>query len=204
MKRISFLLCLTLLSFLSKAQELAGQTIYNTDFTIDNRPRECLFYIPKDYNKEEKTYPLLVVLHDSGSNSKNVIKDYGDFLHATADSLQAVILYPNAFKNSWGIANAKDSVNDVGFLSIVVEYFVQRYSFNADKVFVAGFGQGGLMANKIGCDLPERITAIANLSAKPNSYTCKVPALQQSAISFDAKGKVLNTTFQNMWKFFMP
>ncbi|MBG9376531.1 hypothetical protein I5907_09820 [Panacibacter sp. DH6] len=185
-----------------RQDNLAGQTIYNTDFIIDGIPRNCLFYIPQHHNKEVNQYRLLIVLHDSGSTSKNVVSRYGDVLHAQSDSLQAVVLYPDAAGKTWSTGNAPGSVNDAGFISIIADYFVQRYGCNAKELFVAGLGQGGAMARKLGCDLPSKLAGIADLSASLQPYTCTVPLLPPDQVQLLQNGRPDTTAFLKMWQFF--
>ena len=144
MKKIICMFCALVTSILLYAQDaIPGQTIYSSDFNIDGIARSCTFYIPLDYGKKDD-YPLIIILHDSGSNSKNMIKSYGAIMHAHADSVTAIIIYPDAVAGRWNDGtDTKDSINDAGYLSILTDYFIQRYQCNPAQVYIAGFGNGG-------------------------------------------------------------
>ena len=78
MRKISCTFFILLISIAVNAQDaIPGQTIYSSNFNIDNIPRSCTFYIPLGYGKQE-TYPLVIMLHDKGSSAKSIIKTYGD------------------------------------------------------------------------------------------------------------------------------
>lgn len=196
-----FLLIASISAFTQEA--IPGQTIYSSDFDIDGMPRTCTFYIPRDYGKYA-TYSLVIILHDKGSGAKNIIKSYGDIMHANADSVTAIVIYPDAVAGKWNDGTGNDSINDVGYLSILADYFIQRYQCDPSHVFIAGFGNGANMAYKFSCDLPGKIAAVALFSNTENKVGCAniaVPVMPAAIIP--SSGKVNNTTINNMWKFFM-
>lgn len=184
-------------------QALQGQTIYSSDFNIDDIPRNCLFYIPLNFDKTED-HPLLVMLHDKNSTVKSLIKNYGDAMHTIADSIGAVIIYPSAVAAAWNDGSAKDSINDVGYISILIDYFVQRYQCNGSQVYVAGIGNGASMALKTACNIPSKIAAVAALlfNGNPLCENFSLPLFPQEKI-ISVNGKVSIQSLHEMFKFFM-
>lgn len=199
MKHFVFLLLIFITSTCSYAQEtIPGQTIYSSSFDIDGISRACTFYIPLGYGKSE-TYPLVIVLHDQGLNAKSIIKNYGDIMHANADSISAIVIYPEAVDGFWNDGTGEDSVNDVGYLSILSDYFVQRYQADPARLFITGFGNGAAMAYRLGCDLPAKVTSLAvfnNTGYKTSCINFSVPVIQ-------ANDKVGAVTINNAFRFFM-
>jgi len=206
MKKSACLFYALAISTALNAQDvIPGQTIYSSNFTIDGIPRNCTFYIPLNYSRQE-TYPLIIVLHDKGSAAKNIIKDYGDILHACADSNSTIIIYPDAVAGTWNDGTEKDSVNDAGYLSILADYFIQRYECNSKQIYVAGFGNGAAMAYKFACDLPVKVAAIASFFNQDNKGACNTvsaPVMPAADIAITANGKLTNEAIGNMFKFFM-
>ena len=206
MRKIICTFFLLIISIAVNAQDaIPGQTIYSSNFNIDNIPRNCVFYIPLGYGKHE-AYPLVIMLHDKGSSAKNVIKTYGVPLHANADSASAIIIYPDAVAGHWNDGTANDTVNDVGYLSILADYFIQRYQCDPDQVYITGFGNGAAMAYKFACDLPGKAAAVASFFNAGNGGLCNnisVPVLPSTVVSLSANGKLTNATIGYMWKFFM-
>jgi len=147
------------------AQETAvrAKGLYSSDFVIDAIPRNITFYIPYNYGNSD-TYPLVLFFHADGETGKNVIKKYGDDIHALADSLGCIVVYPDAAKGHWnshlGEQAAADTINDVGFINIMIDYFIQQYKCDPDRIFAAGFYNGGNMAWRAGCDMQKKIAAI--------------------------------------------
>lgn len=179
-----FVLLLLLPGFYAaNAQEASvkAKGYYTSDFVIDGIPRNITFYIPRGYGKND-TYPLVFVLHAEGENGKTVIKKYGDDLERLADSSGVIVIYPDAVKGRWaariGNTRSSDSINDVGFANIMLDYFVQQYKADEKRIFVMGFYNGGDMAWRLGCEVPKKITAIAPFipSAAAAQKSC-VPAI---------------------------
>ena len=196
------ILCFTV-SGIPAQNSIAGQTLYNSNFDIDGIPRSCTFYIPLKYGKTE-TLPLIIMLHDKNSNVKTLIKNYGDTMHTIADSIGAVIIYPSAVAGTWHDSSIKNSVNDVGYISILIDYFVQRYQCSAEQVYIAGVGNGAAMAMRFACDLPSKVTAIAALlyTGNPTCENLLVP-LMSAEKTITSSGKITNTILSDMWKFFL-
>lgn len=182
---------------------LAVQTLYNSNFDIDNIPRSCAFYIPLKYGKTD-TLPLIIMLHDKNSNVKTLIKNYGDVMHAIADSITAVVIYPLAVAGTWHNSSIKDSVNDVGYISILIDYFVQRYQCSAGQIYIAGIGNGAAMAMRVACDLPAKVAAAAALlyTGNPACENLSVPLMHEEN-TITTNGKITNTILNDMWKFFL-
>ncbi|CAN5757019.1 hypothetical protein BH10BAC2_BH10BAC2_07620 [soil metagenome] len=199
MKHFVFLLLVFITSTCAYTQEvIPGQTIYSSNFDIDGISRTCTFYIPLGYGKSEAC-PLVIMLHDRGSNAKNIIKSYGDIMHANADSISAIVIYPEAVADGWKDGTEKDSINDVGYLSILTDYFVQRYHADPTRVFITGLGNGAAMAYRFGCDLPGKVAALVaftNTDSKSNCINLAVPVMRVS-------GKVNAVSINNVFEFFM-
>src|SRR5207237_8506228 len=116
--------------------------------------------------RKKDLYPLVIFLHDMGKSGKDIIKSYGDKIHTMADSSDCIVIYPDAVAGHWNDKMDKgfpvtDTINDVGFISILIDYFRDVYHCNPKQVYVAGFANGGRLAYRLRCDILFKITAIA-------------------------------------------
>ena len=169
MKTLYLFIILSVISFRSFCQydSIKPQGIYSSNFIIDEIPRTITYYMPLQYGKQE-SYPLLIVLNDEKSNAKASIKKYGDLIHAKADSAGCIIMYPDAVSGHWHSKTkegVKDSVNDVGFISIMLEFFVQQYGCDVNQVYLLGMGSGGDMCYRIHCESIYKPALIASINA---------------------------------------
>ncbi|HWB28024.1 MAG TPA: hypothetical protein VG738_21270 [Chitinophagaceae bacterium] len=149
-----------------KAQENAVQpkNYYSSDFEIDGISRVISFYIPRGYGKND-TYPVVFVLHGENETGKTVVKRYGDYFERLADSAASIVVYPDGVNGHWntkmGKKAAADTINDAGFINIMIDYFVQQYKGDPGRIFAMGFGDGGQMVWRLACNSPKRVIAIA-------------------------------------------
>ena len=170
MKTFYLFIILSIVSFHSFCQydSIKPQGIYSSNFIIDDRPRTITYYMPLNYGKQE-SYSLLIFLHDEKSNAKVNIKKYGDLIHAKADSAGCIIMYPDAVAGHWNSKikeGIKDSVNDVGFISIMTEFFVRQYGCDVNQVYLLGIGNGGDLCYCIHCESIYKSAVIASINAK--------------------------------------
>lgn len=79
--------------------------------------------------------------------------------------------------------------DDVGFLSALIDSISNNYNVNPKRIYSTGFSMGGFMTNRLGCELSDKIAAIASVggtigneiknSCNPNTI---VPALHVHSI----------------------
>ena len=143
------------------------QGIYSSNFIIDGKPRNIIYYMPATYGKQE-VYPLLIVFHAEKSDAAMVIKKYGDIIQAKADSAGCIVLYPDAYKGHWN-SNLKDTVNDVGFISIMSEFFLRQFDCDLSEIRLLGIGNGGNLCYRINCESIYQPNAIATINATANT-----------------------------------
>jgi polyhydroxybutyrate depolymerase len=111
--------------------------------------------------------PLLIVLH--GLYLDPATAEASSGMDAVADSQDVALAYPSGVNGSWnagvccGDAHAQ-RVDDVGFLIHVVHLVQQLRPIDLDRVYLAGFSNGGMMALKAVCDRPDVFAAAVSVS----------------------------------------
>lgn len=77
-----------------------------------------------------------------------------------ADGFWAVL--PEALDNGWNDnPGYSTGVDDVGFNAKVIDILTGYLHLDADRIFVSGLSDGAFMAERLGCELSDRIAAIA-------------------------------------------
>ena len=105
--------------------------------------------------------PLLLVLHGAGLTmaKAELITGYDQM----ATDPGAVVVYPQGVNNAWN-AGAKDTgVDDVAFISSVIDRMEAGYPIDANRVFILGGSNGGQMAYRFACEHPDRVAAVADV-----------------------------------------
>jgi polyhydroxybutyrate depolymerase len=113
------------------------------------------------------------VLH--GRYGTGVLTEETSHLSALADREGFVVVYPDGIDRSWhdrreqGPA-ADGQVDDVAFISSLIDTMVSQQNVDAKRVYVAGISNGAMMTFRLACDLSEKITAVgAVIGALPEN-----------------------------------
>ncbi|MEA2629191.1 MAG: polyhydroxybutyrate depolymerase, partial [Chloroflexota bacterium] len=77
-----------------------------------------------------------------------------------------IVVYPEGINNSWnaGRCCGQNGYDDVAFIGELIDRMVSSSHVDAKRVFVTGLSNGGLMAQRLACDLSDRVTAVASVS----------------------------------------
>lgn len=114
--------------------------------------------------------PLVIVLHGGGGTGEGMVKLTG--FNTIADREGFVVVYPNGIDRHWndgrGVewyrAHTQD-VDDVGFISALIDELSQKLNIDANRVYATGISNGGMMSYRLGCELSDRTAAIASVAA---------------------------------------
>lgn len=137
--------------------------------TIDGIERTYELHIPRGIDFS-KPVPLLLVLHGGGGQGKGMIKLTG--FNDVAVEYKFIVVYPDGFDKHWNDGreintSIKDGkkVDDVLFISKLIDTLQSLYNIDNNKVFVTGISNGGFMCFRLACEIPEKITAIATVAS---------------------------------------
>jgi polyhydroxybutyrate depolymerase len=108
--------------------------------------------------------PLVVALHGRLGDGKAMAHLTG--LDAVADEDGFVVVFPDGYEKSWNDGRGRSpaseaGVDDVGFISALVDHAVASFRADARRVYVTGMSNGGMMTHRIGCELAAKIAGIA-------------------------------------------
>lgn len=77
-----------------------------------------------------------------------------------------LVVYPDGRDRSWADGRGptpcdKNSVNDVNFLSTLIDKLSGQYRIDVTHVYATGMSNGGFMTRKLACDLSTKIAVVA-------------------------------------------
>lgn len=159
---------------------LAG-TLTRETIEVDGVKRIYRVYVPRDLPTGA---PLVVVLHGSGENGAQMRIETGYGFDRLADAHHFAVVYPNAHDHGgdWNACGTVGDINangpgidDVGFLTTVVDKLVTGIGVDPGRVFAAGSSRGGFMAFRLALEAPSRFHAVAAVSANvhtPDNFKC--------------------------------
>ena len=146
--------------------------------------RTYVTYVPKGLAKGA---PLVVVLHGSDQNGGQIRRWTGYGFDRLADEHGFAVAYPNGYEGYWNGCNIvgdysanKLSIDDVGFLTAMVDKMVKELGIDRGRVFATGVSRGGHMAFRLALEALSRFRAVAAVAANlptADNFKCK-PAEQ--------------------------
>ena len=166
--KIAMLIICALLTFTAVPQPALARTgNTNSSVKVDGMKRKYYLHIPKSYSKT-KSMPLVIVLH--GAFAPVHFSRWDLRMNEQAEKDGFIVSYPCAAFGTWnagyccGLSKDKN-VDDVSFISKMIEKLKQEYNIDSDRVYVAGFSNGGMMAYRLGKELSSEIAAISPIEA---------------------------------------
>jgi polyhydroxybutyrate depolymerase len=166
-RRLAVLLCLAAVAAVAlpaNADPGAGvSAVIGTPY--DGRMRTFNLYVAPRV-PATKPVPLLLVLHGLFLDPATTEATSG--LDQVADSEDVAVAYPAGVDGSWNAGtccgpSSGARVDDVGFLAHVVDVVNTVRPIDRNRVYVAGFSNGGMMALKAACERPDVFAAAASV-----------------------------------------
>ena len=141
---------------------------------VDGRQRTYLLNLPPDYYSGSKDFALVIAMHGFGGNAYQFENDYK--FSQKANEEQFIAVYPEGIENdgflgirSWNAGYccdyaAEHNIDDVKFISKLIDLLSEKYKIDYRRVYATGMSNGGMMAYRLACEIPDRIAAIAPVS----------------------------------------
>jgi polyhydroxybutyrate depolymerase len=136
--------------------------VVNQQLTSGGVAREYRLFVPDSYDGETRL-PLMFNLHGTGGNAAGQAQDSGMELLAQQEGF--IVIGLQGVQNSWNVLMTDpNGVDDVQYTSDVLDDVLQKVCVDERRVFATGFSGGARMSSRLGCNLSERIAAIAPVS----------------------------------------
>lgn len=161
----------------------AGPGAYTTGeisgaITYGGAERTFRIYVPESASPNVSV-PLIIGLHGGlGSGEQFAANTRFD---GAAERGGFIAVYPDGIGRTWnagrccGVA-ARTDVDDVGFISALIDELAARYEIDLARVYATGHSNGAMMALRLACELPERIHAVVAVAGGLEAPACAPPA----------------------------
>lgn len=177
--RPASVLCLALLGFVLSGCDSGDPAGF--DFTKEDGEGELGVWVHSGrYNRKyflhtppgmsgAQRYPLLIFLHGGGED--------GEAFHrrlradATTDAAGFITVYPSGMEDTWTVGCGQCTLaealeaDDVSFITTLIRHLADRLPVDTTRVYVAGFAQGGQLAQLYGCQSDMPPAGIAGVAA---------------------------------------
>ncbi len=132
------------------------------NLTVDGNARSFIVYLPTGYNNVGKM-PLIFAIH-GGSGTPEGMINIANF-KTIADRDKVVLVYPAGIQKNWNDGRPTTpnqlGIDDVSFFNQMCDYMINTYSVDGAKIYATGISNGGFMSSRLGCELSNKIAAIA-------------------------------------------
>ncbi len=139
----------------------------------DGDQRDVILHLPPAYDGS-LDLPLVIVLHGGAGNGQHIQRHTQ--LDVDADEYGFVVAYPDGSGRlqdalfTWNVGHCcgyafENNVDDVAFLSLLIDRLVEHYAIDPSRVYLAGISNGGMMAYRAGAELADKVAAIAPIAA---------------------------------------
>ena len=126
--------------------------------------------------------PVVLVFHGGMGNAQGARR--ATHFDRKADREKFLVVYPQglgAFPRrflTWNSGNCcgraqRENADDVGFVRAILDDLPRYVKVDERRVFATGFSNGAMISNRLGCELAERIAAIAPVSGTLGIAGCK-------------------------------
>jgi polyhydroxybutyrate depolymerase len=163
-----------------RAQLHAGRN--DVEFDRKGRKRTAVIIVPKDVTMPAQGWPLVMMLHGAGGSARNVIESTGwaemgqkegfitVFPNGTPRNEQRVESFlsnPQTWNagekeslSSGELSATAKKIDDVGFLSELIDRVHREMKIDATRIYVAGHSNGASMTYRFGTERSDLVAAI--------------------------------------------
>ena len=131
-----------------------------------------LLYIPEEYNKSKKEWPLILFLHGAGErgNDINKLKKHGPpkLIEQGKKDFPFIIVSPQCPGKGWWTNEKEIMALDALLNKITAEYRVDKQRIYLTGLSMGGFGSWGLAA-----EYPDRFAAVVPICGGGDPKTAK-------------------------------
>src|SRR6266481_6148317 len=127
---------------------------------------DYLLYLPNGYEKEGKSWPLVLFLHGAGESGQdlNKVKVHGPpKLVAAGKEFPFIVVSPQSPRMGW----------DAQTLNALLDDVMANYRVDKDRIYVTGLSMGGFGTWALAAAYPERFAALVPICGGGNTADAK-------------------------------
>lgn len=134
--------------------------------------RRYLAYVPRHV---QGPLPLVLVFHGGASQPHVIARATG--MHYIGEREGFIVVYPAGTPGRWGLtwnarAQRRSDVDDVGFVSALLDELRRRHDIDTRRVYAAGMSVGGSLVYQVACSMSDRLAGIAVVAGTMTAENC--------------------------------
>jgi polyhydroxybutyrate depolymerase len=157
------------------AAERGGEI--DATLSVGGRSRHYRLHVPP---APAQPAALVLVLHAHGGDARQAAHISG--MSAKADAEGFFVAYPlgsgwRGINRGWNAGHCcgyamSAQVDDVAFIRALIDHLLTTHPIDPGRVYVTGISNGAMMAHRLGCELSDRIAAIAPVAGTLGLAAC--------------------------------
>lgn len=165
--------CAAAISLIAVHHAHGGSDNLRGSIRVDGWERTYLLHLPSGYRPGQPR-PLVLSLHGRLGDGKGQARL--SHFDTVSDEHGFIVVYPDGLDRSWADGRAaspsdKKGVNDVNFISELIDKLSREYSIDRTRVYATGMSNGGFMTGRLACELSGKISAAAIVAASLSDNT---------------------------------
>jgi polyhydroxybutyrate depolymerase len=150
-------------------------SVQNGQIVIDGQSRAYRVFVPPTLD-QTRPAPLVLVLHGGGNSVDDTVK--ATLFDRQAADGDFIVAYPEGTRRDWNAGTCCGSapsrkVDDVGFLTRVLDQVEADHKIDPARVFVAGVSNGAMMAYRFACERADRVTGVGSVAGAVTVDGCQ-------------------------------
>jgi polyhydroxybutyrate depolymerase len=140
---------------------------FDKTITVGSAARRYLLHVPASY-KSATAMPMVLLFHGGRGSATTIANITGkDTFSVFADRSGFIAVYPDSVSGTWddGRDTVVEQTNDVAFVDALIDDIAKSYNVDAKRVYATGISNGGIMTQRLACDLTRRFAAVASVAA---------------------------------------
>jgi polyhydroxybutyrate depolymerase len=136
------------------------------ELVVGGQKRAYRVFAPPSLDRSRPP-PLVLVLGGYGNTAESMVETTQFDRQAIEGGF--VVVYPEGLGLTWNAgyccgSAARDGVDDVAFLTAVMDQVQADHGTDRARVFVAGVSNGGMMAYRLACRAADRVAGIGSMA----------------------------------------
>lgn len=177
--------------------KIAAPGDYSFTLNHGGQTRAYLVHVPRSY-QPTRPMPLLMAFHGGGGNMRFQADDENYGLISKSESAGFIAVFPNGYSRfprgslaTWNAGTccgtARDKgIDDVGFVRALLAQVQRQLNVDVGRIFATGMSNGGMLTQRLACEMADVFKAIAPVAGTDNTLTC-APSQPISVIEFHAR-----------------
>jgi predicted esterase len=108
--------------------------------------RDSYLYVPASYLAQQRSAPLVLLLHGAGGHARQGLH----LLRSLADATGLILLAPASRERTWDLLVSRRYGPDAAMIDRALEHVFSRYAVDPERLAIGGFSDGASYALSLG------------------------------------------------------